>query len=198
MQVVNQTSRMQYTEHETLWVRYCGGRNLDRPVGEVMCSFVCCSFECYFSSGIFQCYQYGIRGKQGVGRCRLVVMYLPRSGEGSVIYRLRGDDVAMVTRRDEKQEAGQDKNRRLGSGQVSIKGPAFSPLLPLFLFSRHEVGFLLLLLALLSTIRKPFSPRTEIGRTGRSSVEAKIGITNPTSLEVVIRTENVLLGVVGR
>ena len=144
------------------------------------------------------CYQYGIRGKQGVGRRRLVVMYLVRSGEGSVIDRLRGDDAATATRRVEKQEAGQDKSRRLGSGQVSIKGLAFSPLLPLFLFSRHEVGFPLPLLALLSAIQKPLSPRTEIRRTGRSSVEAKVSITNPPSFEVVIHTENVTLGVVGR
>ena len=67
-----------------------------------------------------------------MGRRRLVVMYLVRSGEGSVIDRLRGDDAATATRRVEKQEAGQDKNRRLGSGRVSIKGPAFSPF---FLFS---------------------------------------------------------------
>ena len=41
--------------------------------------------------------------------------------------------------------------------------------------------------------KKPFSPRTEIGRTGRSSVEAKVSITNPPSFEVVIRTKNVTL-----
>ena len=46
---------------------YCGGRNLHRPTGEVMFSFVWFSFKCYFPSGIFKCYQYGIRGKQGGG-----------------------------------------------------------------------------------------------------------------------------------
>ena len=94
-----------------------------------------------------------------MGRRRLVVMYLVRSGAGSVIDRLRGDDAARATRRVEKQEAGQDKNRRLGSGRVSIKGLAFSPLFPLFFFSRHDVGFLLPLLALLSTIQKTLFPR---------------------------------------
>ena len=91
--------------------------------------FLCLFFslKCYFSSGIFKCYQYGIRGKQGVGRRQLVVMYLVQSGEGSVIDRLRGNDEARATRRAEKQETGQEKNTRLGSGRVSIKGPAFSP-----------------------------------------------------------------------
>ena len=42
------------------------------------------------------------RGKQGVGCRQLVVMYLVRSGEGSVIDRLRRDDAARATRRAEK------------------------------------------------------------------------------------------------
>ena len=79
------------------------------------------------------------------------------------------------------------------------KRAGLSPLLVLFLFLwGHEVGFLLPFLALLTTIQKPFSPGTEIGKTGRSSVEAKVSITNSPSFEVVIRTENVTLGVVGR
>ena len=62
-----------------------------------MFSSACFSCKCYFSSGIFKCYQYGIRGKQGVGRRLLVVMYLVGGGEGSVIDRLRGDDAARTT-----------------------------------------------------------------------------------------------------
>ena len=177
----------------------CGGRKLYQPMEEVMFSVVCFSFKSYFSSVIFQMLSIWDNGQAGVGRRQLVIMYFVRSGEGSVIDRSRRDDAARATRRAEKQEAGQDKNRRLGPGRVPIKGPAVSPPFCLFsLFSRHEVGFLLPLIALLSTIQNPFSSGTEIGRTGRSSVEAKVSPTNSPSFEVVIRTGNVTLGVVGR
>ena len=41
-----------------------------------------------------------------MGRRRLVVMYIVRSGEGSVIDRLREDDAANARRQVEKQKAG--------------------------------------------------------------------------------------------
>ena len=72
------------------------------------------------------------KGQTGAGRRQLVVMYLVRSGEGSVIGQLwertrRGRRGGQKNNRLDK-----DKNRRLGPGRVPIKGPAFPPLLPLF------------------------------------------------------------------
>ena len=62
-----------------------------------------------------------------MGHRRLVIMYLVRSGEGSVIDRLRGDDAARATRRVEKQEVGQDKNRRRGGRQGLYKRAGLLP-----------------------------------------------------------------------